>query len=448
MRPFSSGRFVTTPNGKEHPTVGENDATSSADTEAARPRRDRSALFGSGGAWLAKWSAMVLVIAGALWVGGWLIGQLWVIVLPVLLALIVATVLWPPTRWLRRIGAPPALAAATSLLGFLAVLAGVVAFIVPSVVEQAPDLADSAQQGIVQVQEWLEGPPVNLDDQQIDSAVQAVGNQLQDSGAMIASGVFSGVATAGSILVTLGLVLVLSFFFIKDGPRFLPWLHGLAGRKAGGHIAEVLSRVWDTLGGFIRTQAVVSAIDAIFIGIGLLILGVPLTPVLMTLTFLGGFIPIVGAFVAGALAVLVALVANGFTTAVIVLAIILAVQQIEGNVLQPILQSKSMKLHAAVVLLAVTAGGSVFGIIGAFLAVPVAAAAAVLVRYVNEQIELRSDEHPPANVIAEKVHDDLGTEGDEAPVVVHEHDTRFAPEPTEPSDSSQRTESSRPDARD
>ena len=384
--------------------MGENDATSSAagvaadtttDTEAGRPRRDRSALFGSGGAWLAKWSAMLLVVAGALWVGGWLIGQLWVIVLPVLLALIVATVLWPPTRWLRRIGAPPALAAVTSLLGFLAVLAGVVAFIVPSVMDQAPELADSAQEGINQVQTWLEGPPVNLDDQQIDSAVQALGNQLQDSGAMIASGVFSGVATAGSILVTLGLVLVLSFFFIKDGPRFLPWLHGLAGRKAGGHIAEVLSRIWDTLGGFIRTQAIVSAIDAIFIGIGLLILGVPLTPVLMTLTFLGGFIPIVGAFVAGALAVLIALVSNGLTSALIVLAIILAVQQLEGNVLQPWLQSKSMDLHAVIVLLSVTLGGTLFGITGAFLAVPAVAAIAVVLRYLNEQIAERAGETLP-----------------------------------------------------
>ncbi|MBM7413977.1 MULTISPECIES: AI-2E family transporter [Nocardiaceae] len=411
--------------------MSENAPTTSGGSASSR---DRSDLFGAGGLWLAKWSAVLLVVSAALWIAGWLVGQLWVIMLPVLLALVVATVLWPPTRLLRRIGFPPALAALTTLVGFLAVLAGVVAFIVPSVISQAPDLADSATLGVSQVQEWLEGPPVNLDDEQIDNAVQAIVTQLQDSGTAIASGVFAGVATAGSILVTLGLVLVLSFFFIKDGPRFLPWLHGLAGRKAGGHLAEVLRRVWDTLGGFIRTQAIVSAIDAIFIGIGLLILGVPLTPVLMTLTFLGGFIPIVGAFVAGALAVLVALVANGFTTAVIVLAIILAVQQIEGNVLQPILQSKSMNLHAAIVLLAVTAGGSIFGIIGAFLAVPVAAATAVLLRYINEQIELRSDEDPGANDIAERIHDDLGTPGDDAPVVVHDEKTRYAPAPSDQSD--------------
>ncbi len=113
---------------------------------------------------------------------------------------------------------------------------------------------------------------------------------------------------------------------------------------------------------------------------------------LAILTFIGGFIPIVGAFVAGALAVLVALVANGFTTAIIVLVLIIAVQQIEGNVLQPVLQSRSMNLHAAVVLLAVTAGSSLFGIIGAFLAVPVAAVAAVVIRYIGEQIDERASD--------------------------------------------------------
>lgn len=393
-------------------------------------RRTRSTLVSSGGMWLARWSGIAILVAGLLWLLGWLVGQLWIIVLPVLLALIVCTVLWPVTRWLRGRKAPPALASLVSLLGFLGILGGVVAFIVPSVRDQAPELADSATQGISQVQEWLEGPPVNLDDSQIDQAVQTLADQLEGSGEVIASGVFAGFSTVGTMLVTLGLTLVLTFFFLKDGPRFLPWMHGFAGRGAGGHLAEVMRRMWDTLGGFIRTQAVVSAIDAIGIGIGLLVLGVPLVPVLVTLTFLGGFIPIVGAFVAGGLAVLVALVANGFTTALIVLAVIVVVQQVESNLLQPVLQSKSMNLHPTIVLLAVSAGASIFGIIGAFLAVPAAAVAAVLARYVNEQIEVRSDEDPGANDIAEKVHEDIGHDDGDPPVVVHEEDSKFAPEPS------------------
>jgi predicted PurR-regulated permease PerM len=260
------------------------------------------------------------------------------------------------------------------------------------VVDQSPELANKASQGITQVQDWIKGPPINLQDDQIDSAVQAVIHKLQASAQAIASGVFSGVSAAGSALVTLVLVLVLSFFFIKDGPRFIPWLHGVTGGRAGRHFEAVSVRIWDTLGGFIRTQALVSFVDAFFIGLGLVVLGVPLAPVLAVLTFIGGFIPIVGAFVAGALAVLVALVAKGWTTALIILIIVIAVQQLEGNVLQPVLQSRTMKLHAVIVLLAVTVGGSLFGIIGAFLAVPVAAVAAVVIRYIGEQIDLRLEE--------------------------------------------------------
>lgn len=262
------------------------------------------------------------------------------------------------------------------------------------------------------MQDWLKGPPINLQDDQIDQGIHTIIVKVQESGTVIASGVFTGVSTASSLLITLGLVLVLSFFFIKDGPRFIPWLHSVSGGRAGRHLEEVLGRMWDTLGGFIRTQALVSLIDAVFIGAGLVILGVPLAPVLAILTFIGGFIPIVGAFVAGALAVLVALVANGLTTAVIVLIIILVVQQIEGNVLQPVLQSKSMKLHAVVVLLAVTAGGSVFGIVGAFLAVPAAAVAAVVVRYIGEQIDEHSAEsNIPDAVAANEDLDDAEREG-------------------------------------
>jgi predicted PurR-regulated permease PerM len=318
---------------------------------------------------------------------GFVIAKLWVAVLPVLLAVVVTTVLWPPTRWLTRHGLPPGAAASVTVLGFLGLLAGIIALIVPSVVDQAPELADKSTAGVNQVRAWLQGPPLKIREEQLESAVNAIVSRLQSSTDRIATGVFSGVTTATSAIVTLTLVLVLSFFFIKDGPRFLPWLHSVLGNRTGHHLEEVLNRVWGTLGSFIRTQALVSLIDAVFIGAGLVILGVPLALVLAVITFIGGFVPIVGAFVAGALAVLVALVGNGFTTALIVLGIIIAVQQLEGNVLQPVLQSRSMKLHAVIVLLAITAGGSLYGIVGAFLAVPFAALVAVMIRYIGEQID-------------------------------------------------------------
>ncbi|WP_280372787.1 AI-2E family transporter [Nocardia abscessus] len=349
--------------------------------------RDRGDVIGVGLLWLAKWALCIVAIAAGAWVLGFLVARLWVVILPVALAIVIATVLWPPVRWMTSHGLPPAAAASIALIGLIGVLAGVIALIVPSVVDQAPELADKAGAGVEQVRDWLQGPPLRIRDEQLDSAVDAIVSRLQSSSEQIATGVFSGVSTATSVLITLFLVLVLTFFFVKDGPRFLPWLHSVSGSRSGKHLEEVLSRVWIVLGGFIRTQALVSLVDAVLIGAGLVLLGVPLALVLAVVTFLGGFVPMVGAFVAGALAVLVALVGNGFVTALIVLGIVVAVQQLEGNVLQPVLQSRSMQLHAVIVLLAVTAGGSLYGIVGAFLAVPVVAMAAVGRGNGGEQID-------------------------------------------------------------
>ncbi|WP_328713742.1 AI-2E family transporter [Nocardia salmonicida] len=359
-----------------------------------KPSRDRGDVIGGGVLWLAKWSLCIVAIAAGAWVLGTITARLWVVLLPVALAIVVTTILWPPTRWLTQQKLRPALAASITLLTFVALLAGVVALIVPSVGDQAPQLADKATDGVNQVRDWIQGPPFRVRDEQLDSAVEAIVGRLQSSGAQIANGVFTGVSTATSVLITVFLVLVLVFFFLKDGPRFLPWMHGVFGNRSGRHLEAVLARVWATLGGFIRTQAIVSMVDAVLIGAALFILDVPLALVLSVITFMGGFIPMVGAFVAGALAVLVALVGNGPTTALIVLGIVIAVQQLEGNVLQPVLQSRSMELHAVIVLLSVTAGGSLYGITGAFLAVPVVAMIAVVIRYIGEQIDLATGRQP------------------------------------------------------
>jgi len=180
---------------------------------------------------------------------------------------------------------------------------------------------------------------------------------------------------------------MLTFFFVKDGHKFLPWVRVVAGQRAGGHIVEVANRAWATLGGFIRVQSLVALIDAVIIGAGLAILGSPLAIPLAVVTFFAAFIPIVGAFVSGALAVLVTLVTNDPKDALIALAIVVAVQQLEGNVLSPMLQGKTMNLHPAVVLLGVAAGGTLFGVTGAFLAVPVVATVTEMLRYINEHID-------------------------------------------------------------
>ena len=336
-----------------------------------------------------------IAVVAALWVLGWVVGETWVVILPVVLAIIVCTVLWPPVRWLKGKGLPPAAAVLLVLLLAVGVIAGVIAAVAPAIVEQSVTLGNQASAGVEQVRNWLAGPPLNISDAQLNSAVTGINDWLNSSSTQIATGLFSGVGAATSALITVFTAVVVTFFLLKDGPRFVPWLRRTVGMPAAPHVAEVLSRSWSTLGGFIRTQALVSFVDAVLIGIGLVILGVPLAYALAIITFIGGFIPIVGAFVAGVLAVLIALVSNGLVNALIVLAIILAVQQLEGNVLQPWLQAKSMNLHAVIVLLAVTLGSSIFGIIGAFLAVPVAATVAVIVRYYGEQVGLRAGEKPP-----------------------------------------------------
>lgn len=353
-------------------------------------QEERGAVIGDGIATLSRWCLRLSIIVLTMWLLGRALAPFWVIILPLLLGLIISTVLWPPTAVLRRAGFGPAAAAVTSVLGALAIVGGVITAIVPVVVDQAPELAAKSTQGVNQVQKWLQGPPLNIPSQQIDNAVETINHKIRSSSDAIATGVFTGVTTVSAVLVTLVLSLILSFFFIKDGDKFLPWVRQLTGETVGEHITEVFTRAWHTLSGFIRTQAIVSLIDSVFIGMGLVFMGVPLALPLCVLTFFGGFVPIVGAFVAGALAVLVALVTKGMTTALIVLGIVVFVQQVEGHVLQPLLQSRSMSLHPVLVLLGIAAGSDLHGVVGGFLAVPVVATLAVLFRYLAEQVDLRA----------------------------------------------------------
>ena len=349
--------------------------------------RDRGVVIDDAFASLQRWGLRVVVIAAAAFIIGWAIGHVWVVLFPISMALIIATVLGPPVAWLRHRGFPAALAAAIVVIGFIAALVGIIAVLTPQVAGQADDLASSASDGLQKVRDWLTGEPLNLSDGQISSAISALQDKLQESATTISSGVFTTISTATSIIVNLVLVLMLTFFFVKDGHKFLPWINALGGQRAGDHLTEVLGRVWATLGGFIRTQTLVALIDAVIIGAGLAILGSPLAVPLAVITFFGGYIPIIGAFISGALAVLVTLVTNDYKDALIALLIVVLVQQLEGNVLSPMLQGKNMNLHPAVVLMSVTAGGSLFGVTGAFLAVPVAASVAEILRYVNERID-------------------------------------------------------------
>lgn len=370
-------------------------ARSAVDGDAPGPgrRRDvpevsrrREAAVASGFAKLATLSLRFLMVATAVVVLALLLAQFWVVLLPVLLGLLLATVLWPAARFLRQHRVPPALAALGVILLAFALIAGVVALLAPQVTGQVQQLADQVTAGLADLEKRLTGPPLNLGQDRVGDAVNNVVRDLQGNAQSIAARVLSGAVAAGSLAVTGLLSLVLCFFYLKDGPRFLPWLSGLVGPRAAPHVSAIAQRSWSTLASFIRAQAAVGLIDAVFIGIALVVLGVPLALPLAVLVFFGGFVPIIGAVTTGALAALVALVSNGLTSALIVVAVILVVQQLEGNVVHPLLVGRTVDLHPALVILSVTAGGTLFGIAGAFLAVPLVAVAAVMIRYARQQL--------------------------------------------------------------
>jgi putative heme transporter len=345
------------------------------------PNKTRAALRTS-----ARVSLDVLLVLLMTGVTLWLLGKAWSVVWPLVVALLITTITWPPARWLRGKGWPPALAAAVVTVASLLVAIGVIVLISVPVASQSGELVTGVVDGIQKVRDWASGPPLNIGDDQVSSGIDAAVARLQDSVGTIVTVALAGAGTVVNGVIVSVLAIFLMFFFLKDGPRFLPWLSAQLPGRLAYDIPVVADRAWVTLGSFVRSQAFVGLLDAIFIGIGLWILGVPLVIPLAVLTFVSAFVPIVGALFAGFVAVIIALVSEGLTDALIVLVIIVVVQQLEGNVFQPMLQSRGLGLHAAVVLLAVTLGGSLAGIVGSLLAVPVVALIAVVWRYIREQL--------------------------------------------------------------
>ncbi|NIZ89587.1 AI-2E family transporter [Kineococcus rubinsiae] len=342
----------------------------------------------------ARWTLRLLVLGVGFSGLLWLLGQGWSLLLPLLLAVLLSAVLWPLTQVLRAV-LPRSLAALVTLLLLVVAVLGVFAALVPNVAGQAQDISDSATAGLAEVQDYVTGPPLNLGETQIDVVVAQVTTELQANAQGIAGGIVSGVGSVGSGVVTALLVLVLTYFCLADGDRLLPWSRRWLDERSHRHLSELGTRTWAVLRGYILSQAAVALVDALFIGIGLRIVGVPLALPLAVVVFFAAFIPIVGAVASGALAVLVALVALGWVQALIVLGIVLLVQQLEGNVLQPLLVGRSLALHPAVVIGSVTVGGTLFGITGAFLAVPFTAIVTVVLRYVRSELVPGAAEDPP-----------------------------------------------------
>lgn len=313
--------------------------------------------------------------------------RLYLVTLPVIVALILSTLFVPPARRLERRGFPRLAAAAIVVIGGIGILGGIVALLTPEFIRQAQELGPTITAATNQLMAWAEDGPLNWDREEIDRLLRNLMDSLEGAAGTIAQqvGSFAVAVVEGLTAVTLAVVLL--FFFVKDGAQIVDWLIQRVPPHHRDDVRAAGSRGWVALSGFVRGTAAVALIDAVGIGIGLAIVGVPLVLPLSLLVFLGGFVPVIGAFVTGILAALVALADLGLTAALIVAGIVLAVQQVESNVLQPTIMRRAVALHPVVILGVLTAGAVLIGIVGAFLAVPVAAVVAA----VGNELRLRHE---------------------------------------------------------
>ncbi|MDX2376006.1 AI-2E family transporter [Microbacterium sp. LRZ72] len=311
---------------------------------------------------------ITLVLAVALI---WGLLQITLVTIPVLIALILASAFAPVMRWMRAHGVPSVLATVITLLAIVTILGLVGWLIVWAVRNQWDTLYSQAQEGIQQVIAWVNSLSFAPDQAQVDEWL----TQLQDfiTSAQFGSGALAGVGAVANFVTGFILLVVVLFFFLKDGPRLWEFLLRPFRGASYARAQRIGDKAVDTLGSYIRGTATVAFVDAVGIGIGLFVLQVPLALPLAVLVFLLAFIPIVGATLAGILAALVALVSNGLVNALFVVGVVVAVNQLEGNFLQPVVMGRTLKLHAFVVLIALTIGTVLGGVLGAVLAVPITA---------------------------------------------------------------------------
>jgi putative heme transporter len=359
----------------------------------------------------AAWAWRFLVIAGAAYLILWLFAFFAVIAVPVAIALLIAALVSPVVRRLHGLGVPQGLAAGVVVLGGIAFVALLLTFVGAQVASGATDLADSAAQGIGEIEDWLRTGPLNASNSQINDALASLQEAVSssaDEGGVLARTAEVGTAL-GHLIAGFFIVLFSTYFFLADGARIWSWLVRLAPRAARERIDTSGQVAWHSLTQFVRATVLVAAVDAIGIMIVAAILGVPFVLAIGVLVFLGAFIPMVGATIAGTVAVLVALVDQGPLTALLMLGGVILVQQIEGHVLQPFLMGRFVSVHPLGVILAIGCGVLTAGIVGALIAVPFAAALNAVVQHLAAYTEVGSDD--PEEELEEDIAEEEEPEG-------------------------------------
>ncbi|MEA2902092.1 MAG: hypothetical protein QOH36_1979 [Actinomycetota bacterium] len=323
----------------------------------------------------AAWSWRMLLVVAATAVAVLILIQLYVVVVPVVLALFLASVLEPLAARLRRHGWPASLAAITVFVGALGVVLAALVWIGASVASQFGDLGEQIDKAVDDAKDWAQGEPLNWSQEKVDELESEVRETVRSASGGVAEQAAGQARLAGEVLGGIVLLLFTLFFVMKDGARMADWLLERVPPRNRDDVVAITRHSRFIMKQYLVATAATGFIDAVLIGLALWVLGVPLILPLAVLTFLGGFIPLVGASVAGLLAAVVALVTNGLGTALLVVAATVAVQQIEGNLLQPLILERAVRLHALVTVWAVSAGLLVGGLLGAFISVPLVAIA-------------------------------------------------------------------------
>lgn len=350
------------------------------------------------------------------------------IAIPTAVALLLTSLLLPVARFLRyraRLGRYGA--AAVTLLGFLALVIGIIGTAGNYFVKGVQDLMGSASQGLDSLQDWLRTGPLHLGGSEINNYIEQGREWVQAHQSGLMSGAMSAGGTTASFFAGSLIALVTLLFFLADGDHIWSWMVRLLPDTVRTPVHESARRGWVTMSSYVRTQVIVAAVDAIGIALGALLLGLPLVVPLGVIVFFSSFVPVVGAFVSGALAVLVALFVKGPVVALIMLGVVLLVQQVEAHVLQPVLMSKAVDIHPWAVIVSVAVGSFLMGIVGALFAVPFAAVLNVVVLYLRGHDrfpELGVDPAGPGQPVA-------AVASDEAHVPPHPREVAKNTDPTE-----------------
>jgi putative heme transporter len=330
------------------------------DQESVTPRVRRAA----------AWSWRLLVILAAAFVVWKLLDRLGVVVVPIALALILTALLLPAVDALDRYGAARGGAVAFVLVLGLTVLAGTMAFVVNQFVDGAPQLVDQVTRSIDGTRDWLTRGPLHLSGDQLKQAGDSVIDALRNHQSQLTSGALSTAGTVAEIVTGAFLTLFTVIFFLLGGRGIWEFVTRVVPQVQRSRVREAGAAGFHSLAGYARATSLVALVDAVAIGSGLAIMGIPLALPLASLIFVGAFVPLVGALVTGFLAVIVALLTKGIVFALIALALIIAVMQLEAHVLQPLVMGRAVSIHPLAVVLGIATGGVLAGVLGALLAVP------------------------------------------------------------------------------